>query len=271
MSPPSTPALPTAAGGAGASSQPPSETTQLHTRLLKCALELEESRAYWQHRDSTPPTPQVAFERYWFGARSLPRIECLLVNLKARFDAFPGALAVLQGWPAMPPDTRRVLCHAHLQLSDPLYRAFTGDYLVARHEATATVTRDLVIAFVTQAGPDRWTLPTRIKFASKLLSAAYAAGLVATTRDPRPLRYPAVPDDALAYLLYLLREVRFAGTLLDNPYLRSLGLTGAPLEERLRSLPALRFQRQGDIVDFGWRYPSLTAWATAHHSAGGHA
>ena len=205
------------------------------------------------------------------GARSLPRIECLLVNLKARFDAFPGALAVLQQWPAMPPDTRRVLCHAHLQLSDPLYRAFTGDYLVARHEATASVTRDLVIAFVTQTGPDRWTLPTRIKFASKLLSAASEAGLLSPHRDPRRLLLPRVPDLALGYILYHLRALRHTGTLLDNPYLRSLGLTGAPLEERLRSLPALRFQRQGDIVDFGWRYPSLTAWATAHRSAGGQA
>jgi hypothetical protein len=50
--------------------------------------------------------------------------------LRARFDAFPNALHVLQRWPHMSPDTRRVVCHWHLQLSDPLYRDFTGTFLV---------------------------------------------------------------------------------------------------------------------------------------------
>ena len=35
------------------------------------------------------------------------------------------------------------------------------------------------------------------------------------------------------------------------------------LEQRLRTLPALRFRRQGDLVDFGWQYPNLIDWASA--------
>ncbi|MFZ0257892.1 MAG: hypothetical protein WAN46_20145, partial [Gammaproteobacteria bacterium] len=53
-------------------------------------------------------------------------------------------------------------------------------------------------------------------------------------------------------------------TLLDNAYARSVGLANGYLEERLRSLPGVRFRRQGDLVDFGWRHPNLAAWATSH-------
>ncbi len=248
------------------------EEGRVHTRMLKCALEIEDARAYWQH--TTPgvdPDAERAFEAYWFGARSLARVRVLLTNFRARFDAYPQALRVLHGWDAMGPDDRRVICHWHLQLADPLYRLFTGGYLVERRQRLRPeVTRDLVISWVGEQGPGRWEMSTRIQLASKLLSAAHDAGLVGSKRDPRPLTFPRVGDDALTYLLYLLRDLRVAGTLLDNPYLRSLGLDGSGLEARLRGLDALRFRRQGDLTDFGWRFPSLEAWAGGAGGGGAH-
>jgi hypothetical protein len=241
----------------------PREVTDVHTRLLKCALEVDDARAFWAH--ATPgASAQHAFDAYWFGARSLPRVEVLLANMRARFAAFPPALDVLHRWPDMSPDTRQLICHWHLQLSDPLYRRFTGHFLVARRLGRPELTRDLVVAWVSAEAPDRWTMPTRIQCASKLLSAAFSAGLLASNRDPRPLSLPRVPDDALAYLLHLLRETDFAGTLLDNPYTASVGLDPSTLEDRLRTLPALAFRRQGDLFDFGWRHDGLLAWAAAN-------
>lgn len=243
----------------------PREQTEVHTRLLKCALEVEDSRAYWAHADgSTIAVAQRAFDEYWFGARSLARIQVLLANMRVRFDAFPTALDVLHRWPHMTPETRRVVCHWHLQLADPLYRSFTGEYLVSRRVgARVEVTRDLVIGWIGREGSERWTMPTRIQFASKLLSAAFSAGLVAANRDPRPVVIPRVPDDALEYLIYLLREVQFDGTLPLNPYVASVGLEGSSLEDRLRGLPGLAFRRQGDLLDYGWQYPDLRAWSDA--------
>ncbi len=240
------------------------ETTQVHSRLLKCALEVDESRAYWRHAvPGQPAEAQQAFDEYWFGAKSLARAKVLLTNFRERFDAFPDAHRVLHGWRDMDPDTRRVICHWHVQLTDPLYRAFTGDFLVARRaQPSATVTRDAVVRWLDGHVPTRWTAGTRIQAASKLLSAALSAGLVAGKRDPRPLALPRVGDATLTYGVYLLRGVTFDGTLLDNPYFRSVGLRGADLEDRLRGLSALSFRRQGDLLDFGWRYPSLAAWAT---------
>lgn len=244
----------------------PSEETHIHTRLMKCALEVEESRAYWEHTDgSVKVTPQEAFDAYWFGARSMPRIKVLLINLRARFDAFPPSLEVLHRWRAMSPDTRKLICHWHLQLSDPLYRHFTGQYLEARRRGPRPeVTRDLVIRWVGEQGPERWTMSTRIQLASKLLSAAHAAGLVAGKRDPRALTCPRVPDDALEYAMYLLRGIDGDWTLLDNAYFASLGLAGGVLEDRLRGLPGLGFRRQGDLIEFDWRYTDLADWGAAH-------
>jgi hypothetical protein len=245
----------------------PREEGQQYTRLLKCTLVIEESRAYWRHvgLGGSAVTARRAFDEYWFGARSLDRIEVLLGSLRARYDAYPAALRVLSQWTGMDPETRRLICHWHLQLSDPLYRRFTGDYLVDRHHRPEpTVSHDLALGWVSRQDPGRWNMATRAQFASKLLSSAHAAQLVTSTQDPRPLSYPRVPDLALSYLLYLLRGVHFAGTLLDNPYTRSVGLAGRAFEARLRSLPGIAFGRQGDLVDFGWSHPDLESWAAVY-------
>jgi hypothetical protein len=75
-----------------------------------------------------------------------------------------------------------------------------------------------------------------------------------------------VPGRALAYLLYLLRSLEFAGSLHDNPYLRSVGLQGRMLEDRLRGVAGVDYRRVGDLVDFEWMYSGLpdllSGWAS---------
>lgn len=101
----------------------PHEATEVHTRLLRCALEIEDSRAYWAHApEAMVASARQAFDEYWFGARSLSRIKVLLANMRVRFDAFPVALETLHRWPHMSPDTRRAICHWHLQLHRPRSR-----------------------------------------------------------------------------------------------------------------------------------------------------
>ncbi|MCA9548107.1 MAG: DUF1819 domain-containing protein, partial [Myxococcales bacterium] len=105
---------------------------------------------------------------------------------------------------------------------------------------------------------------TRIQFASKLTSCALHVGLLGKGRTTRPVTVPTVEPLALGYLLYLLRGVTHDGTPLDNPYLASLGLTGATLHDRLRRVPGLTFRVQAGVVDLAWHHPDLTAWAQAH-------
>lgn len=243
----------------------PAEATEVHTRLMRLALAVEDSRAYWANLDSSvPPGPRAiqAFEQRWFGGKSLERVKTLLANFGARYDAFPEALGVLQRWRNMPPDTRRVICHWHLQLTDPLYRRFTGEFLVQRRDAAQPqFDRDVVTRWVGSSFPDRWSSASTIQFASKLLSAAAEAGLITPRRDPRKPLVPKVPDEALEYLLYLLRGVSFSGTLAENPYLESVGLDRGFLAQRLATLPSIEHRRLADLDDFGWRYESLSHWA----------
>lgn len=243
------------------------EATEIHTRILRLALGVEESRAYWEHIDASVPVAKralVAFEQRWFGNKSLERVRFLLANLTDRFDPFPEALVTLKRWHSMDAATRQVLCHWHLQVSDPIYRRFSGSFLVERRGLREPqVDRDAVLRWVKNEFPDRWSETTCVQFASKLLSAASEAGLISGKRDPRKLLFPKVPDAAITYLLYLLRSVRFEGTLTENPYFASVGLTNGFLDQRLRALPAITYRRMAHLTEFDWEYPSLAAWAEA--------
>ncbi len=210
-----------------------------------------------------PPAdrPLLAFEQRWFGGKSLERVRFLLSSFAKRYDAFPEAHAVLRRWCSMDAPTRRLVCHWHLQLSDPLYRRFTGQLLVERRgRPDPRIDRDIVLRWVKAEAPGRWAEATAIQIASKLLTAASQAGLVSPGRDPRLLLLPKVPDLALAYLLHLLRSVRFAGTLTENPEIASVGLF---VDQRLRTLPGVTFRRLGSVTELEWDAPSLTAWAEA--------
>lgn len=242
------------------------EVVEPHTQLLRVTLEADNARAYWQR--STPgatagdPEVERAFVEFWFGARTMPRVRALIAAFRARFAAFPGALAALHAWPDMDRATRVLVCHWHLQLSDPLYRRFTGDYLVERRQGgRETVSRGPVIRWIAEVDDQgRWSASTRAQFASKLLSAAHSAGFVASIRDPRALTLPRVPAGALGYLMYLLRSVVFAGSLLDNPYLRSVGLAGSAVDDKLRTVTGLSCRRTGDVSEFTWDHDSLEDW-----------
>ena len=242
----------------------PKEEGRLHTRVLKCTLETANSRIFWAESVAQQSMQaEAAFEAGWFGHRSLTRLRELLTNLRARYEAFPSALQVLRSWQGMGGDTQKLICHWHLQLSDSLYRQFSGSFLPERLlQGQPTVSKQQVVTWLGEAGGGRWSGSTRLQLASKLLSTANSAGLIQGKRDPRPIVFPLVPDDALSYLLHLLREVDFEGTVLANPYLRSVGLEGSLLNDRLKRLPDLSYARQGDLVDMGWKHRDLMAWAT---------
>ncbi len=245
---------------------PAAEVTRFHTRLLKCDLAIDECRVYWQHASATGqvPDPERAFSEYWFGARSLPRVRMLLATLRERFDAWPEALRVLAGWKTMSASTRRLICHWHLQLADPLYRHFTGVFLPQRRaEGKHTIRRTVVVQWIEQVCPARWQISTRIQFTRKLIHSAEQAGFLITGADTAELQTMRVDDISLTYLMYLLRSTQFEGTLLQNPYVASLGLDADELAARLRRIPSVGLQRQSGLKEFNWQHESLEAWANA--------
>lgn len=241
------------------------EVIEAHTRLMKVALGLEDSRSYWSNianANRTSDLVTIAFEGRWFGAKSIERVRMLLAHLSFRYDTFPEAIKVLQKWRTIDLNSMKLVCHLHLQLTDPLYRQFTGVFLPERREGhELTIDREAVVRWIEQTYPERWQRPTKVKFASNLLSICLEVGLLQSRRDPRTLVYPKVTALGLGYLLYLLRGVQFQGTLSNNPYLASLGLTGTFLDQQIKSVPGIHLRRMGDLVEFEWAAPNLTVWA----------
>ena len=242
-----------------------SEATSDHTLLLRMALSLEYNRAYWENyrpERTYENIAKVAFEERWFGNKSMSRIRLLLNNFRRRFDAYPQALNVLCKWRPTDARIRQNICHWHLQLSDPIYRDFTGEYLVNRREhPKPRVDRNVTARWLADRTGDKWSVATLNRVANNLLSSAAEAGLLSCKPGTRTLTYPHVDDMSLAYLLYLLRNIDFKGSLLSNLYLISVGLSDGYLEQRLRRLPGLNFSRMGDLQDFNWTYSDLENWA----------
>lgn len=205
------------------------EATEVHTRILRLALGAAESRAYWANVDPDvvgAERLEAARAQQWFGERSDARVRFLLSAMQERFDAFPNALPVLRKLsPQLDDEGRALVCHWHVQLADPIYRRFAGELLVKRRAAKGSIIElGAVERWVESKWPGRWSPATRAQFASKLLATASEAGLVGGKRDERVVLTPPVPERALAYLLNLLRETRFKGTLAENPYLASVGV-----------------------------------------------
>ncbi len=241
------------------------EVTEGHTKLLRVSLLLDESRSYWEHR-----RPEIAyhglhneaFEKRWFGSKTMARVRVLIRSLELRFAAFPTAMKVLRDWRPTDLTTRQLICHWHTQLTDPIYRALTGSFLEARRALPErTVDRDLVVRWARELTDDKWASATTQRMANGLLSTASEAGLCSTNPGKREVKFPNVPDAALSYLFYLLRSVRIEGSLLQNPYVASVALTEGFLEERLRRLGSVSFGRMADVHEFDWAYPDLSAWA----------
>ena len=255
---------PVRAPGARAEAASAAENSDVHTRILRCMLAVEDSAAYWRHADGAVPLALragVAFAERWFGMKSEARVRTLVVDMAARFDAFPQACALLHRLGNVPSSVRALVCHLHTQLADPIYRRFTGDFLPERREhGHATIDRGVVSRWVESSFPGRWSAITLTKFASNLLATAFDAGLIVGRREPRKLGVVHAPELVAGYTLYLLRDVRIQGTLTDNPYLRSLGITPSSFRTFAPRIPGIRYAELGSTADVAFTEPDLVTW-----------
>lgn len=236
----------------------------MHTRILRCMLAIDDCYAYWQHvgaEVSAAARARAAFENRWFGVKSEARVRTIMTDMAERFDAYPESLALLHDLGTVPANLRPFICHVHTQLADPIYRRFTGELLPQRRDqGYAAIDRHTVARWVDHLEPGRWSTTTCIKFASNLLATALDVGLVGGRRDPRKITLPTVPDAIVGYVLYLLRGITITGSLADNLYLRSLGISPATFRSFAPRLPGIRYAELGGVVDLTWLEPSLTAW-----------
>lgn len=241
-----------------------SEVTTAHTRILRTTLATDDCYAYWQKVDRRVPLSErarVAFEERWFGLKSDARVHTLMGDMVERFDAFPEALELLHEVRIVSAALRPWICHVHTALADPIYRRFAGELLPERRAlGYTTIDREQVARWVSELYPGRWAAATATKFGSNLLATAFEAGLLDERRDPRPLIQVTAPELAIAYALYLLRDVVFEGSLTDNLYLRGLGIGSEGFRFIAGRMPGVRFSELGGVAELTFTEPTLLAW-----------
>lgn len=190
-----------------------------HTGLLRLGLAVPASRIYWERAGSGLEIPNR--QESWYPKLSAQRERYLLRQMQRRFP---------HPWPAeilsRPTLTANLVCHWHLQLTDPLYRHYTGDYLLkCWSSGTPAVSLEGTAAWVEKSPVAAdWKPNTVRRLASGLMSSASAAGLCDRRgRSERELRLPVVSAADLHYLNDLLDRAQSLG---DRSYYRvSVGLT----------------------------------------------
>jgi hypothetical protein len=61
----------------------------------------------------------------------------------------------------------------------------------------------------------------------------------------------------------LLRSIRIEGTLTDNAYFRSLGVTASQFALVAPKIPGIRFAELGGVSDLEFLYPGLSEFGEA--------
>lgn len=211
--------------------EPPfKEETSPHTGLLRLGLVVEQSQIFWcragQERDARVLAEQASRQE-WFQDTSDSRSRYLVQQLSRRFP--PECRAEL----ARSPDLQASLvCHWHLQLTDPLYRLYTGEYLMERWSSpTQSVSLEGSNEWARkQAYTFGWRPNTVRRLASGLLSSATEAGLCRRSgRRERELRLPRVESRDREYLTSLLEKAGALGS--RSMYLLPVGLGSGSLTE----------------------------------------
>ena len=196
-----------------------------HTALLRLGLAAPQSILFWQKAVEDLPLPQLcqkAFEEQWFPELSKSRLTYLVGQMQKRF---PFVSRELLGFRARSePQQNLLICHWHLQLTDPLYRSFSSNFLMdCWSNPTTSVSLEASTRWVEKQEIAReWQASTVRRMASGLLSAASDAGLCSSKgRGERELKLPLVKADDIDYLKALLNLAK-AGNHLPH-YLMSVG------------------------------------------------
>jgi len=205
----------------------PSEAS---TTMMKVGARLEESRSYLNFvnfEDSLKKQKEKAWNEQWFGFLPEQILETVVFALYQRFGQFPLIVKVLKTWIDKGLDNHdfKLLCHFHIQLTEPYYRWATGQYFYQRYnEGFDDIPSNILGKQLEKAfGKEK-----------DLSSQSYqrlARGILSTARDTGILKgkaekffaHPLVSIEFLGYLVYALYHFKFPfGEFVTSPYIQSV-------------------------------------------------
>ena len=201
------------------------EVNTPHTGLLRLGLALPQSVIFWERaaeETAVKALQDQAVAQQWFDGLSDTRTRYIIGQLSKRFP-FEARRALAFG-EGLEPHQAQLRCHWHLQLTDPIYRRFTSEYLFNCWTSPhASVELEGVITWVSGLPLAKdWKKVTVRRMGSGLLSAATEAGLCqGSGKKEKALRVPRVEPEDRDYLRNLLSQAEASASL--SLYLRSVG------------------------------------------------
>jgi hypothetical protein len=243
--------------------------TTPHTRIKKVGPRLDLARAYIRYAnpdDGIAIQRQKAWDEHWFGFLSEPMFKQVLPAFHQRFGQYTSILKTLKGWLEYELEAHdfRLICHLHIQLTDPLYRWVTGTYMPQRYaEGYDEITTMVTFRQIQENGGESFSPPSLNKLSSCILSAARDNGLL-KGKAKKSFDRPLVSVTFLGYLIHVLRLFQFPlSDLPTSPYIQSVVRDSTQLRPLL-----LEGQRRG-WWEFNWgqqlfsitpRFDDLQSW-----------
>jgi hypothetical protein len=240
-----------------------------HLTMVNLPARIRETKAYIQNyseKMTRSELKKIAWDEAWFGFLGDRIFSVLISGLYNRFGQFPKLISVLKDWidNGIEHYDFNLVCHLHIQLTDPYYRWLTGEYLPERLGAglgsfNAEIIQPDFISYSTK----ELKANTFRRLLSNLLRSAVECGLL-SGKEHRHFETPIVSTRFFGYLVYTLQEFNFPmSDLCDSPYIKSI--CGEP--EKLKRL-LLEGQYKG-WWEFNWdmnmftltpQYENISLW-----------
>lgn len=200
------------------------------TLIMKVGARLDETRIFLRNvdlLDDLKLQKEKVWNEQWFGFLSEEMTERLVYANYQRFTQFPDLIQVIKNWmnKGLENHDFKLICHFHIQLSDPFYRWATGDYFYERYkDGFDDISSPILTKKLEEQFKNLKTLTTQSynRISRGILSSARDTGILKGKAD-KSFNTPLVSIEFLGYVIYSLQKFDFPFSELPNsPYIKSI-------------------------------------------------
>ncbi|MGK5091068.1 BrxA family protein [Deltaproteobacteria bacterium TL4] len=244
-------------------------TTQAHTDIMRITARLEETRAYIRNFEETATTAELktrAWEGQWFGFIPESIFIRLMPALYNRYGQYPQLMEVLKKWLSLGLESHdfKLICHLHLQLTDPYYRWVSGQCLPSRYrEGLYEINNTILVSLLKNEIAAELKSNSLQKLARNILTTIRDVGLLKGTQN-KSMTTPVVSVEFLGYLLYTLSKLGYpVADIPASPYIQSLfrdreTFQGLLAEGQRKNWWEYNWGNQ--IFTLSFQYPDILTW-----------
>jgi len=240
-----------------------------HTAMIRVTARLNETMTYIRHYNdeiNAADLKKSAWSQQWFGFLSESIFNRLMPTLSNRFGKYSYLMEILQRWSFQGIENHdfKLICHFHIQISDPYYRWATGEYIPARfNEGIDEITKSSLAKALSTRTVNPLNANTLHKLSRNILTTARDTGLLQGKTD-KTIAIPASSVEVLGYLLYALRLFDFSmSEIPESPYIQSVFRNPGSLRNLLTEGQAKNwweYNWEGRTFAINYAYADINPW-----------